>query len=68
VKTATAARIRESGNIFFNTDSYGSEVAFGGSKKSGLGREHGSETLREYTELKTVVLGMNRWTDAVLQA
>ena len=62
------ARSLESGNVFINTYRYASEVPFGGSKKSGLGREHGSETLREYTELKTVVLGMNRWTDAVLQA
>ena len=62
------ARSLESGNVFINTYRYASEVPFGGSKKSGLGREHGSETLREYTELKTVVLGMNRWTDTVLQA
>ena len=64
----TTARSLESGNVFINTYRYASEVPFGGSKRSGLGREHGSETLREYTELKTVVLGMNRWTDAVLQA
>jgi acyl-CoA reductase-like NAD-dependent aldehyde dehydrogenase len=64
----TTARSLESGNVFINTYRYASEVPFGGSKKSGLGREHGSETLREYTELKTVVLGMNRWTDTVLQA
>ena len=61
------ARSLENGNVFINTYRYASEIPFGGSKKSGLGREHGSETLREYTELKTVVLGMNRWTDAVLQ-
>src|SRR3984957_6123184 len=62
------ARSLESGNVFINTYRYASEVPFGGSKRSGLGREHGSESLREYTELKTVVLGMNRWTDAVLKA
>jgi acyl-CoA reductase-like NAD-dependent aldehyde dehydrogenase len=61
------ARSLEAGNVFINTYRYASEVPFGGSKRSGLGREHGSEALREYTELKTVVLGMNGWTDAVLQ-
>jgi hypothetical protein len=28
---------------------------------------HGSEALHEYTELKTMVIGMNRWQDAVLR-
>lgn len=58
----------ESGNVFINTYRYASEVPFGGSKKSGLGREHGSEALREYTELKTVVMATNRWSDAVLSS
>jgi acyl-CoA reductase-like NAD-dependent aldehyde dehydrogenase len=62
----TVTRRLESGNVFVNTYRYASEVPFGGSKQSGLGREHGSEALREYTELKTVVIGMARWTDAVL--
>jgi acyl-CoA reductase-like NAD-dependent aldehyde dehydrogenase len=40
-------------------------VPFGGYKWSGIGREHGSEAIREYSPVKTVVIGMGRWRDAV---
>ncbi len=49
------------GNVFINTYRYGSEIPFGGSKKSGIGREHGEEALREYTQVKSVCIGLSRW-------
>lgn len=55
----------ECGNVFVNTYRYGSEVPFGGYKQSGIGREHGYEAIREYTQVKTVVIGLGRWRDAV---
>ena len=51
----------ECGNVFINTYRYGSEIPFGGVKKSGIGREHGEEALREYTSVKSVCLGLSRW-------
>jgi betaine-aldehyde dehydrogenase len=36
------------------------EMPVGGYKQSGLGRENGIETLRHYTQLKAVYVGMNR--------
>jgi betaine-aldehyde dehydrogenase len=44
-------------------NSYGNspaEMPVGGYKQSGLGRENGSETLRHYTQLKAVYVGMNK--------
>ena len=35
------------------------EMPVGGYKSSGLGRENGFETLRQYTQLKSVYVGMN---------
>ncbi len=35
------------------------EMPVGGYKSSGLGRENGSETLRQYTQLKSIYVGMN---------
>jgi betaine-aldehyde dehydrogenase len=35
------------------------EMPVGGYKSSGLGRENGTETLRHYTQLKSVYVGMN---------
>lgn len=49
------------GNVFINTYRYGSEIPFGGVKKSGIGREHGEEALREYTHVKSVCIGLSRW-------
>ncbi|CAM3819552.1 betaine-aldehyde dehydrogenase [Parendozoicomonas haliclonae] len=43
-------------------NSYGlspAEMPVGGYKQSGLGRENGVETLRHYTQLKSVYVGMN---------
>lgn len=43
-------------------NSYGNspaEMPVGGYKQSGLGRENGAETLRHYTQLKAVYVGMN---------
>lgn len=60
------ARRLECGNVFINTYRYASEVPFGGWKGSGMGREHGLEALREYMQLKTVVVGMDPWVDPVL--
>ena len=57
----------ECGNVFINTYRYESEVPFGGYKRSGYGREHGVEGLREYTQVKTVVVGLDRWGDIVNQ-
>jgi len=55
----------ECGNVFINTYRYGSEVPFGGYKQSGMGREHGFEAIREYTQVKSVVIGLDRWHDQV---
>jgi acyl-CoA reductase-like NAD-dependent aldehyde dehydrogenase len=59
------AQALECGNVFINTYRYGSEVPFGGYKQSGIGREHGYEALREYTQVKSVVIGLDRWHDKV---
>lgn len=60
------ARDLEFGNVFINTYRYASEVPFGGYKHSGIGREHGLEALREYTQLKSVVVGLDKWNDPVI--
>jgi len=51
----------EAGNVFVNSYGYQSEIPFGGYKKSGIGREHGSEAMREYTQAKSVTIGMERF-------
>jgi acyl-CoA reductase-like NAD-dependent aldehyde dehydrogenase len=38
-----------------------SEIPFGGYKVSGMGREHGTAAIREYTQLKSVTVGMERF-------
>jgi succinate-semialdehyde dehydrogenase/glutarate-semialdehyde dehydrogenase len=53
-----ATRELEAGVTWVNQLHYGyDELPFGGTKQSGLGREHGLEALEEYTELKSVVVG-----------
>jgi succinate-semialdehyde dehydrogenase / glutarate-semialdehyde dehydrogenase len=53
-----ATRELEAGVTWVNQLHYGyDELPFGGTKQSGLGREHGLEALAEYTELKSVVVG-----------
>ena len=51
----------ESGNVFINSYGYQSEIPFGGYKKSGVGREHGSEAMLEYTQSKIITVGMGRF-------
>ena len=51
----------ESGNVFINAYGYQSEIPFGGYKKSGVGREHGSEAMLEYTQSKSITVGMGRF-------
>ena len=53
-----ATRDLEAGVTWVNQLHYGyDELPFGGTKNSGLGREHGLQALEEYTELKSVVVG-----------
>ncbi len=51
----------ESGNVFINSYGYQSEIPFGGYRISGMGREHGSEAIKEYTQVKSVTVGMERF-------
>ena len=53
-----AAHELDTGMTWINQIHYGyDELPFGGVKDSGIGREHGSEGLEHYTELKSVVVG-----------
>jgi|SRR5882757_11049848 acyl-CoA reductase-like NAD-dependent aldehyde dehydrogenase len=51
----------EAGNVFLNAYGYQSEIPFGGDKMSGIGREHGTEAMHEYTQLKSVTVAMERF-------
>ena len=51
----------ESGNVFINSYGYQSEIPFGGYKMSGIGREHGAEAIHEYTQTKSITVGMERF-------
>jgi acyl-CoA reductase-like NAD-dependent aldehyde dehydrogenase len=51
----------ECGNVFLNAYGYQSEIPFGGYKMSGIGREHGLEAMREYTQVKSVTVGLERF-------
>jgi betaine-aldehyde dehydrogenase len=51
----------ECGNVFINSYGYQSEIPFGGYKMSGIGREHGSEAMHEYTQAKSITVGMERF-------
>jgi acyl-CoA reductase-like NAD-dependent aldehyde dehydrogenase len=51
----------ECGNVFINAYGYQSEIPFGGYKMSGIGREHGAEAMHEYTQVKSVTVGMERF-------
>ena len=57
---ATAAAL-QCGNVFINSYGYQSEIPFGGFKASGIGREHGLEAIREYTQVKSVTVGLERF-------
>ena len=50
-----AAQIN-AGQVLINGGRAGNETPFGGFKNSGIGREKGFEAMREYTQLKTVVI------------
>ena len=51
----------EAGNVFINSYGYQSEIPFGGYKLSGIGREHGTAAMHEYTQIKSVTVGMERF-------
>jgi hypothetical protein len=55
------ANALESGNVFINSYGYQSEIPFGGYKMSGIGREHGSESIHEYTQAKSITVGLERF-------
>jgi acyl-CoA reductase-like NAD-dependent aldehyde dehydrogenase len=55
------AQALDCGNVFLNAYGYQSEIPFGGTKQSGIGREHGIEAMREYTQVKSVTVGMTRF-------
>ena len=51
-----ASRLK-AGTVWVNTHSvFDANMPFGGMKMSGLGREHGTAAIEEYTELKTVCI------------
>ncbi len=60
-KASQIANQFESGNVFINSYGYQSEIPFGGYKMSGIGREHGAEAMHEYTQVKSVTVGMERF-------
>jgi succinate-semialdehyde dehydrogenase/glutarate-semialdehyde dehydrogenase len=48
----------QAGVTWVNQLHYGyDEMPFGGTKMSGLGKEHGLEALDEYVETKSVIVG-----------
>lgn len=60
-KSSRLANRLESGNVFINAYGYQSEIPFGGYKMSGIGREHGAEAMHEYTQVKSITVGMERF-------
>ncbi|MGE4303665.1 MAG: aldehyde dehydrogenase [Novosphingobium sp.] len=60
------ARRLQSGTVGHNGFRNDFAVAFGGFKKSGIGREGGLEGLRAYTEIKTIVLDGERSASALV--
>jgi acyl-CoA reductase-like NAD-dependent aldehyde dehydrogenase len=60
-KATKIAHQLESGNVFINSYGYQSEIPFGGYKMSGIGREHGSEAIHEYTQAKSITVGLERF-------
>lgn len=60
-KSNRIANELECGNVFLNAYGYQSEVPFGGYKMSGIGREHGAEAMHEYTQVKSITVGMERF-------
>src|ERR1700739_815168 len=60
-KSTKIANALESGNVFINSYGYQSEIPFGGSQMSGIGREHGAEAIHEYTQAKSITVGLERF-------
>src|ERR1700735_5551541 len=60
-KSTKIANALESGNVFINSYGYQSEIPFGGYKMSGIGREHGAEAIYEYTQAKSITVGLDRF-------
>ena len=60
-KSNYVANRLECGNVFINSYGYQSEIPFGGYKMSGIGREHGAEAMHEYTQTKSITVGMERF-------
>jgi acyl-CoA reductase-like NAD-dependent aldehyde dehydrogenase len=60
-KATKIAHGLESGNVFINSYGYQSEIPFGGYKMSGIGREHGPEAIHEYTQAKSITVGLERF-------
>jgi acyl-CoA reductase-like NAD-dependent aldehyde dehydrogenase len=53
------ARRLETGVVWINTwRAFSNNVPFGGVKESGVGREIGPDALHEYTETKSIWLGL----------
>ncbi|KAI9583209.1 aldehyde dehydrogenase, mitochondrial-like [Glossina fuscipes] len=51
----------QAGIVWVNTyNNFASQVPFGGFKMSGYGRENGEEALRNYTEIKSVIVNLNQ--------
>jgi aldehyde dehydrogenase (NAD+) len=50
------ARRLRSGTVAHNGHRNGADIAFGGFKQSGIGREGGREGLLPYLETKTIIL------------
>jgi acyl-CoA reductase-like NAD-dependent aldehyde dehydrogenase len=61
IQSHRIAQELEAGNVFLNAYGYQLEIPFGGYKASGIGREHGTEAMHEYTQLKSVTVGMERF-------
>jgi acyl-CoA reductase-like NAD-dependent aldehyde dehydrogenase len=60
-RSTRIANALESGNVFINSYGYQSEIPFGGNKMSGIGREHGAEAIHEYTQAKSITVGLERF-------
>ncbi len=60
-KSNRIANALQTGNVFINSYGYQSEIPFGGYKMSGIGREHGAEAMHEYTQTKSITVGMERF-------
>lgn len=53
------ARDLEVGQVFVNNYRGGIEIPFGGYKRSGTGREKGTESMSEYTQVKNVCIAID---------